>query len=133
MKLWVRIVLAGILCEVLYGLYLQFVLGDLLQAYALSGMLGVVVLMALGGIWVGFSASSKPALNGGLVGIAAIVFYFLLLGAFTLLGPEVEATEATEFQPGLLVLNHALKIVGGLAGGFIGGALRSSKPGGATA
>jgi hypothetical protein len=121
--LWVRIIVAGIVCEILYALYLQFVLGDLSQAYAVTGMLGVVVAMMLGGLWVGRSAASRPVIQGALVGVAAVVFYMTLVIVFFLVGPEPDDAAQQAGSPGLFALNHALKIVGGAAGGYLGGVL----------
>jgi hypothetical protein len=126
--LWGRIVVAGVLCEILYFLYLQFVLGDVLAAYAVSGMIGVAVCLMLGGIWVGRSASRRPVLQGSLVGVAAIVFYFLLIVAVAVFAPELmEQAEPAEFDVPLFLLNHGLKIVGGALGGYIG-AMLAGKP-----
>lgn len=122
--LWGRIIVAGILCEILYALYLQYVLGDLNEAYALTGMLGVLACMMLGGLWVGRSAASRPVIQGALVGVAAIVFYMTLIIVFVLFGPdEDQAAQQAGFDPALFLLNHGLKIVGGAVGGFLGGVL----------
>ncbi|HUF72968.1 MAG TPA: hypothetical protein VMR74_08730 [Gammaproteobacteria bacterium] len=126
--LWGRIAVAGVLCEILYFLYLQFVLGDVLAAYAVSGMIGVAVCLMLGGIWVGRSASRRPVLQGALVGVAAIVFYFLLIVAVAVVAPDLmEEAEQAELDVSLFLLNHGLKIVGGALGGYIG-AMLAGKP-----
>jgi hypothetical protein len=126
--LWGRIIVAGVLCEILYFLYLQFILGDLLAAYEVSGLIGVAFCLMLGGIWVGSGALWRPALQGGLVGAAAIVFFFLLNLAFVVLAPEFMAeADPPEVGVSLFLLNHGLKIVGGTVGGYIG-AMLTGKP-----
>lgn len=119
--LWGRIIVAGVLCEILYFVYLQFVLGDLFAAYEVAGMVGVAACLMLGGIWVGRSARWRPVLQGALVGVAAILFFFLLNIAFILLAPDlVEEAEQAEIGIALFLLNHGLKIIGGAVGAYIG-------------
>lgn len=126
---WWRILLAGVLAEILYALFLQFVVGDMMQAFAPVGMAGALVCMLLGGLWVARSAPSRPVLHGALVGVAAVAFYFLLVALALQFAPEA-AAPPNDATPGLTsapaLLNHALKLVGGALGGFLGGtALRS--------
>jgi hypothetical protein len=123
---WWRILLAGVLAEILYALFLQFMIGDMMQAFAPVGMAGALVCMLLGGLWVGRSAPSRPVLHGTLVGVAAVAFYFVLVGLAVLFAPEAAAPPDAA-TPGLAsapaLLNHALKVVGGAVGGLLGGTL----------
>jgi hypothetical protein len=129
---WWRIFLAGVLAEILYALFLQFVVGDMMQAFAPVGMAGALVCMLLGGLWVARSAPSRPVLHGALVGGVAIAFYFVLVGLALQFAPEA-AAPPNDATPGLAsapaLLNHALKLVGGALGGFLGGTvLRRGAP-----
>lgn len=123
---WWRILIAGVLAEILYAVFLQFVVGDMMQAFAPIGMVGALGCMLLGGLWVGRGAPSRPVLHGALVGVAAIAFYFVLVGLALQFAPEAaappnDATPVLASAPALL--NHALKIVGGALGGLLGGTL----------
>jgi hypothetical protein len=129
---WWRILLAGVLAEILYALFLQFVIGDMMQAFAPVGMAGVLVCMLLGGLWVGRNAPTRPVLHGVLVGVAAVAFYFVLVGLALQFAPEA-AEPPNDAMPGLAsapaLLNHALKLVGGALGGLLGGTvLRGREP-----
>lgn len=120
---WWRILVAGVLAEILYALFLQFVVGDMLQAFAPVGMGGALICMLLGGLWVARSATSRHVLHGALVGVAAVAFYFILVGLALQFAPEA-AAPPNDATPGLAsapaLFNHALKIAGGALGGFLG-------------
>ena len=76
--LWWRILIAAIVLELLYGVFLVFVLGAAEQAFTTLGIVSVFLFMALGGFWVGSRATSRPILQGGLVGVVAVLFYTVL-------------------------------------------------------
>lgn len=117
--LWGRILLAAIVLELLYGVFLVFVLGSAEQAYATLGIASVFVFMAIGGLWVGWKATSLPVVQGGLVGVAAVLFYTALTT------PAVLSGELAITAP--FLLNHLAKVLGGLFGGLLGNVLRVSR------
>ncbi len=69
--------------------------------------LGSLVLCFLFGLWAARGLESRFTLHGLLVGVVAMLIYL----ALTRLGPE----------PWQYVLAHALKLLGGAAGGWFGG------------
>ena len=103
---WGRVVVAGLLAEV--GLILAIVpiglrLGDTFLQYAAPP--GSFVVCFLGALWACRRVESRFVLHGVLVGVVAALFYIALTG----------------FQPEPLayVIAHALKLVGGAAGGRV--------------
>lgn len=126
--LWWRIVAAGVVLELLYGVFIFAILGSNAAAYTSVGLAAVFLMMMIGGVWVGRSAGSMPVAQGALVGVAAVSFYLTLLGVFFLLGAATDEAAATEETPmGLWLLNHALKILGGAVGGYIGGSMLTKR------
>jgi hypothetical protein len=102
--LWWRILLAGIAAELLYIVYLVAMLGDIQRAYSVAGFAGVFGLMLIGGLWIGRSAGSKSTPQGGLVGVAGILFYTALGLTSALIGPEklgIESQPAESMPVGL--------------------------------
>ena len=117
--LWGRILITGLVLEVLYGLFLVFVLGAAEQAYRPIGLSSGFVVMAIGGFFVGRTATWRPVLQGGLVGVAAVLFYTALTTP-GVIGGQLVVT-------GVFVLNHLLKILGATAGGWVAATLPAPK------
>jgi hypothetical protein len=117
--LWWRILIAAIVLEILYGLFLVFVLGAAEQAYTTFGIASVFVFMAIGGLWVGSKATSRPVLQGGVIGVVAVLFYTVLTAPAVLSG-ELAVT-------GPFLLNHLAKVLGGACGGFLARILPTSR------
>lgn len=117
--LWWRILLAAIVLELLYGAFLYLVLGMAEQAYTLLGITSVFLFMTIGGFWVGSKATAHRVLQGGLVGLAAVLFYTALTIPAVLSG-ELAIT-------GPFLLNHLAKVVGGAFGGALSNVLPVSR------
>jgi putative membrane protein (TIGR04086 family) len=117
--LWWRILIAAIVLELLYGVFLVFVLGAAEQAFTAFGVASVFVFMAIGGFWLGSRATSHPVLQGGLVGVVAVVFYTALTTPAVLSG-ELAVT-------GPFLLNHLAKVLGGTFGGLLASIMSASR------
>jgi len=103
---WGRIAVGGVLAEI--ALIIAIVplglrIGDAFLRYAAPP--GSFVACFLGALWVGRRIESRFILHGLLVGVIAALFYIAL----------------TRFQaePMAYVIAHALKLVGGAAGGWV--------------
>jgi putative membrane protein (TIGR04086 family) len=110
---WLRVLLAGFLAEVLViALVIPFAL--LLGKNTLTYTAPVASFLAcfVFAIWVGRRLDSRFALHGILVGVVATLIYV----ALTRGGPE----------PPAYLVAHALKLLGGAAGGLV--AARRYKP-----
>jgi len=110
---WLRVLLAGFLAEVLViALVIPFAL--LLGKNTLTYTAPAASLLAcfVFAIWVGRSLNSRFVLHGVLVGVVATLIYV----ALTRGGPE----------PPAYLFAHALKLLGGAAGGLV--AARRQKP-----
>jgi hypothetical protein len=122
--LWWRVLVAGVLAENVYGIFLVLVLGDTSEALSPVGLIAAFSFLFLGGLWVGRASSAHPALHGALVGAVAVAFYFLLAAILLVSGvvdldSSPEAT-AVIFSP-LALLNHGIKILGSVLGAYLGG------------
>jgi len=116
---WIRAIVAGILAELLLIVVLLPVVFifydfDTLQnrdnlpfAIAFIIVAGSFAMPALMSQWVAKRAPSRLVLHGLLVGFTAFVFY------------ATPMILAGEHQPPLYWIAHAMKILGGLTGGFI--------------
>jgi putative membrane protein (TIGR04086 family) len=110
---WLRVLLGGFLAEVLVialviPISLLFGKNTLTYAAPAASLLACFLLA----IWVGRRLDSRFVLHGVLVGVVATLIYV----ALTRGGPE----------PPAYLVAHALKILGGAAGGFV--AARRQKP-----
>ena len=110
---WLRVLLGGFLAEVLVialVIPLSLLFGKNVLPYAapLASLLACFVFA----IWVGRGLNSRFVLHGVLVGVVATLIYV----ALTRGGPE----------PPAYLVAHALKILGGAAGGLV--AARRQKP-----
>jgi hypothetical protein len=117
--LWVRILIAGIVLELLYGLYLVFILGAAEMAFMVQGIISAFVFMMIGGLWLASEAKAHRIGQAALVGVAAVLFYTILTIPGVITG-ELEIT------PPFLV-NHAAKILGATAGGLVSTLLTPKK------
>lgn len=117
--LWWRILTAAIVLELLYGVFLVFVLGAAEQAFTILGIASVFIFMATGGVWVGSKSPSRPVLQGGLVGVVAVLFYTILTTPAALSG-ELAVT-------GPFLLNHLAKVLGGIVGGLLANIMPARK------
>ena len=116
---WIRAIVGGILAELLLVVVLMPVVflfydfetlqdpANLPFAIAFIVVAGSFVMPALLTQWVAKRASSRLVLHGLLVGFTAFVVYAT---------PMVLAGEQ---QPPLYWVAHAMKILGGLTGGFV--------------
>ncbi len=105
---WVRALLGGFLAEVAVFavvLPLSFVLGQrsLLYTAPVASLVACFVLA----LWVVRGVGSRFVLHGVLVGVVATLLYLALSRA--------------QPEPLAYVVAHVLKILGGAAGGLVGG------------
>lgn len=103
---WVRVLVGGFLAEALLiaiVIPIQMKWGQ--PPLLWVAPLGSLLLCFLLGLWAARGVESRFALHGFLVGGAAMLIYL----ALTRLGPE----------PWEYVLAHALKLLGGTAGGIV--------------
>ena len=117
---WGRILIAALVAEALL-----IVLANISRRLSVSesissiiGYLSFIVFMFLAALWVTRKAESRFILHGTLVGLAAIVFYVILTFYATLQGQVPINVE--------YFLAHTIKILGGAAGGFVGGRRRTN-------
>jgi putative membrane protein (TIGR04086 family) len=103
---WGRIVTAGLLSEI--ALIIAIVplglrLGDAFLRYAAPP--GSFLVCFLGTLWASRKIESRLVLHGVLIGLVAALLYLVL----------------TRFRPEPLayVIAHALKLIGGAAGGYV--------------
>ena len=111
---WVRVLMGGFLAEVsvfavVIPLFLLYGQHPLLYAAPAASL----VMCFLFALWVGRRVDSHLVLHGILVGVVATLLY---VGA-TLARPE----------PFAYLVAHALKILGGAAGGFVSGQRREAR------
>ena len=112
---WLRILLAGFLAEVavialVLPLALLFGKNTLTYSAPVASLLACFVLA----IWVGRRLDSRFVLHGILVGVVATLIYI----ALTRGGPE----------PPAYLIAHALKLLGGAAGGLVAARRRTAMP-----
>ena len=112
---WGRILIAALVAEALL-----IVLANISRRLSVSepissiiGYLSFIVFMFLAALWVTRKAESRFILHGTLVGVAAVVLYVILTFHATLRG-QVQINVEYFFL-------HIIKILGGAAGGFVGG------------
>jgi len=110
---WLRILLGGFLAEVsVIALVIPISLLFGKKTVPYVALLGSLLACFVFAIWVGRRLNSRFVLHGILVGLVATLIYV----ALTRGGPE----------PLAYLVAHALKILGGAAGGFV--AARRHKP-----
>jgi hypothetical protein len=103
---WVRALIGGIAAELsLFAIVLpaRYLFGQ--RAFLASILIGSALLPFLFALWVGRRVESRFLLHGALVGLVAILFYLALAWG--------------QPEPLLYKIAHALKVVGGMAGGAI--------------
>jgi putative membrane protein (TIGR04086 family) len=103
---WGRIVLAAFLTELaIFAVFIPFLVkyGEQPARYLVPPL--ALVMTFLFSVWAGKKIESRFVLHGVLVGIVATLMYV----ALTLAQPE----------PFIYIVAHALKIVGGAAGGRV--------------
>jgi len=103
---WVRVLIAGVLAEILVFLVVFPTLHFFGQrAFLVSILIASAVMPFLLAIWVGRHIDSGFALHGALVGLVAALFYVVLTRG----RPE----------PQLYIIAHGLKVIGGAVGGLV--------------
>jgi hypothetical protein len=105
---WARVVIGGFLAEV--GVFLAIIPVYLLvgqPSLLYAAPVASLVMMFLFALWVARRIESRFVLHGILVGIVATLLYVGLTRA--------------QPEPFAYLVAHALKIVGGAAGGFVAG------------
>jgi hypothetical protein len=111
---WGRVLLGGFLAEaLLVAIAIPIALKWGQHPLLYIAPLGSLVLCFLFALWVGRRLESRFVLHGALVGVVATAIYL----ALTLARPE----------PFAYVVAHALKILGGVAGGVVAGRLHTGR------
>ncbi len=103
---WARVLLGGFLAEV--GVFaivfpVQYLFGD--QAFLASIPVASVAMPLLFALWVARGLESRFVLHGALVGVVAALIYLAIAWG--------------QPEPLLYLVSHGLKVVGGVAGGFM--------------
>jgi putative membrane protein (TIGR04086 family) len=110
---WLRVLLGGFLAEVsLIALVIPVSLLFGKQTVPYIALLGSLLTCFVFAVWVGRRIDSRFVLHGILVGVVATLIYV----ALTRGGPE----------PLVYLVAHALKILGGAAGGFVAARRRTA-------
>lgn len=126
---WGKALIAGVVMEILFVVYVRVILESSGVQNSVPGLTGAFLLMFAGGAWVMFKADTienssqamiNSLINGALVGVVAMLLYFILV-----IGVNAANGNAFEF-PGF-TWNHLTKIVGGALGGLLVGAMISRK------
>ena len=107
--------IAGIVVELLYAVYVYYLATATEVAYQPIGMAIAFALFALGGFWAGRPAEGSRLAVGLGVGIVGTLFYYALNIQ------DIIAGEQT--YPPLAWVNHGLKLAGGAAGALLAGVL----------
>lgn len=110
---WKRTVIAGIVIELLYAVYVYFLATADLVGYKPEGLAVAFILFAIGGFWAARPAFSSRLVIGAAVGVVGILFYYAI-SIPTILAGEIEF-------PLMAWVNHGLKVAGGVAGALLGG------------
>jgi uncharacterized membrane protein HdeD (DUF308 family) len=103
---WVRVLIAGVLAEVVVFIVVFPTLhffGQ--QAFLASILIASAVMPFLFALWVGRHIDSWFVLHGAFVGLVAALFYVVLTRG--------------QPEPQLYVIAHGLKVIGGAAGGLV--------------
>jgi hypothetical protein len=129
---WKRVVIAGILFEIL--LTLIYIAAQYAGPYRLAiVLLDWFGIMFWGGLWVARKIESRFVIHGFLVGIIANLLFFPLRPLLPLLRPtdvQAEMAEMANSGPGILMailISFIIKILGSTLGAYIGGRLRKKQ------
>ena len=128
---WIRVVIAGILFEIL--LTLIYIAAQYAGSYRVAIVfLDWFVIMFLGGLWVARKIESRFVVHGFLVGIIANLLFFPLRPLLPLLRPTDVQAAMENSGPGIgmvmAILNSfIIKILGSTLGAYIGGRLRKKQ------
>lgn len=110
---WVRVLIAGVLAELLVFAVVFPTLHFFGQrAFLVSILVASAVMPFLFALWVARHIESGFVLHGALVGVVAALFYLMLARG--------------QPEPLLYKIAHGLKVVGGGAGGFVAARLKAS-------
>ena len=121
---WTRTVVYGLTAEIavipLFGLT-YWALGAKPAQYSTMPFSFLVVFVFA---YMAASGTSRPVLQGFLVGAVAFASYFAIgfIGRFLMVLADVTPTEAVnlaEPPPYIYAIAHVLKLLGGAAGGFL--------------
>src|SRR5438128_248386 len=103
---WGRVLIAGFLAELMVFAIVfpvLYVFGQ--RAFLASILIASALMPFIFAVWVGKRIESQFLLHGALVGVVAFLIYTAIAWGQT--------------QPLLYKIAHGLKIVGGMAGGFV--------------
>ena len=103
---WGRILIAGFLAELMVFAIVfpvLYVFGQ--RAFLASILIASAAMPFIFAVWVGKRIESQFLLHGALVGVVAFLIYTAIAWG--------------QAQPLLYKIAHGLKIVGGMAGGFV--------------
>ena len=114
---WGRILNAGLIAEILLiGIYqIVAALYGHGNAAIITVIVGAIVFMMLGALWVGQKIESHFILHGFLVGVVAIIYYIIRSL------PEALSGEYPMDYWLAVLLGHPPKLLGGIVGGYISG------------
>jgi len=120
---WVRVMLAGLVSEMLFMLVYQIYIWRFgtNQATIYYVAIGAVIVLLLGALWAGRKIESRFILHGFLVGVFAIIYYVIVSFPNVLNG-----TFPMNYWMAALI-GHPPKLVGGLLGGYIAGRIAKAK------
>jgi hypothetical protein len=123
---WMRIVIAAIWAEMLlFAIYLLAMLVPAGFARRTLVWLDWFGLMFLGGLWVTRKIESRFLLHGFLVGLVANILFFPLRPLLGLIRPTTAQSVSVSIITTGVVVSLVLKMLGAMAGAYVGGKLRA--------
>jgi hypothetical protein len=126
---WKRVVIAGILFEIL--LTLIYIAAQYAGPYRLAiVLLDWFGIMFWGGLWVARKIESRFVIHGFLVGIIANLLFFPLRPILPLLRPtdvQAEMQGPWIVMVMIILISFIIKILGSTLGAYIGGRLRKKQ------
>ena len=126
---WIRVVIAGILFEIL--LTLIYIAAQYAGSYRVAIVfLDWFVIMFLGGLWVARKIESRFVMHGLLIGIIANLLFFPLRPLLPLPRPtdlQAEMEGPVIVMVMIILISFIIKILGSTLGAYVGGRLRKKQ------
>ena len=123
---WIRTIAYGLVAEILVGVLFGLTTQLLGTASGQYSTMPFSFLVICAFAFIAARRSSRPLLQGFLVGVAAFSVYYAILlvgtAAMWIAGVSPDDVTVGPPPPALIYpIAHALKLLGGLAGGYLAG------------